>query len=300
MVPGPWANLNGVVRGFGKHLLKMGTGVLSGRFDLLTGLAGLATEPVCSKARSDQWSGPRKLPLGMMKPAKCAHPMIGRQNVTGKLIDLSHTIEEDTRTYPGLPSPSISAYMSYEESRSHYEQGTEFRVGRIDLVANTGTYLDAPSHRFRGAKDLVSLGLEKLADLPGIVVHVAYDQRRAIGRSHFEGPSMGGKAVLVRTGWSKHFGSEAYFEGHPFLTEGAAAYLVDQGAALVGIDSLNIDDTEDGRRPVHTILLRNEIPVVEHLAHLEALPERGFRFFAVPAKIRGLDSFPVRAFALSP
>lgn len=219
--------------------------------------------------------------------------------MTGKLIDLSHTIEENTRTYPGLPSPNISAYMSYEESGAHYEQGTEFRIGRIDLVANTGTYLDAPSHRFRGGVDLGSLELEKLADLPGIVVRVELDRGRAIDRNDFEGLSVEDKAVLVHTGWSKHFGSEAYFEGHPFLTEQAAEHLVEQGAALVGIDSLNIDDTEDGRRPVHTILLRNEIPVVEHLAHLEALPDDKFRFFAVPAKIKGLDSFPVRAFALS-
>lgn len=225
--------------------------------------------------------------------------MIGRQTVTGELIDLSHSIADGLLTYPGLPAPSVSDFMGYEESRSHYAQGTEFRIGKIELVGNTGTYVDAPSHRFRGGRDLGSIGLDEVADLPGIVVHVDIDRGRAIDRDPFEGLSVEGKAVLVHTGWSKHFGNEAYFEGHPFLTEQAAMFLVEQGAALVGIDSLNIDDTEDGRRPVHTILLRNEVPVVEHLTHLESLPDDAFRFFAVPPKIKGLDSFPVRAFALS-
>lgn len=200
-------------------------------------------------------------------------------------------------TYRGLPAPVICDYLSREASREHYAEGTEFHIGRIDMVANTGTYVDSPFHRFADGKDLSELDLASLADLPGVVVGVIGTEERAIGRSAFADVDVGGRAVLVHTGWAAHWRTERYFEGHPFLTEEAAIYLRDQGAALVGIDSLNIDDTSEGHRPVHSTLLGADIPIAEHLRGLEQLPEAGFRFSAVPVKVKGMGTFPVRAYA---
>lgn len=214
------------------------------------------------------------------------------------LIDLSHTIEDGMITYPGLPGPALTDHLSREESRSHYSGGTEFQIGRIEMVANTGTYIDSPFHRFAGADDLSRLPLPSIANLKGLVVRVARDSGREIDHKRFAGLDVKGKAVLVHTGWAEHWRTERYGQGHPYLTEDAARWLVGAGAALVGIDSLNIDDTDDGRRPAHTLLLENKIPIVEHLRGLEALPDSGFRFFAVPPKIQGFGSFPVRAFAI--
>ena len=166
------------------------------------------------------------------------------------------------------------------------------------MVANTGTYVDAPFHRYPDGADLASLPLHKLANLDGLVVHAPAEDRRKIDESFFHGLPVSGRAVLVHTGWSEYWNSEQYFDGHPFLSEGAAIHLRDKGAILVGIDSLNIDDTADGRRPVHSILLKAEIPIVEHLTGLDQLPDEGFRFFAVPVKIKCFGSFPVRAFGL--
>lgn len=211
-----------------------------------------------------------------------------------RLIDLSHTVEEGLITYKGLPAPVICDFLSRDESRKHYDEGTEFHIGKIEMVANTGTYVDSPFHRYADGKDLSELSLSSLADLPTVVVRVGV---RRIDASVFEGRDLAGKAVLVDTGWSQHWKTDAYFEGHPFLTEDAAILLRDHGAALVGIDSLNIDDTHDGRRPVHSTLLAAEIPIVEHLTNLAALPESGSRFFAVPVKVRAFGTFPVRAFA---
>lgn len=215
-----------------------------------------------------------------------------------RLIDVSHTVEHGLVTYRGLPAPVISAHLSREQSRAHYAAGTEFHIGKIEMVANTGTYLDSPFHRFADGKDLSRLPLSSLADLEGVVVRAAGRVERAIPGAAFQDLSLAGKAVLIETGWDRHWKTERYFEGHPFLTEDAAQFLVDAGAALVGIDSLNIDDTADARRPVHTQLLGAGIPIVEHLCRLSALPDAGFRFFAVPVKVRGLGTFPVRAFAL--
>jgi arylformamidase len=212
-------------------------------------------------------------------------------------IDLSHTVEAGMVTYRGLPAPIICDYLSREASRRQYAPGTEFHIGRIDIVANTGTYLDSPFHRYAEGKDLADLPLASLADLPTVVVR---SERNQIDRRDVAGLDVKGKAVLVQTGWSRHWRSDAYFEGHPFLTEDAAISLRDSGAALVGIDSLNIDDTRDGRRPVHSILLAAEIPIVEHLTNLAALPDEGARFFAVPVKVRAFGTFPVRAFAIRP
>jgi kynurenine formamidase len=214
------------------------------------------------------------------------------------LIDVSHTVEHGLVTYKGLPAPVICDYLSREESRSHYAPGTEFNIGRIDMVANTGTYVDTPFHRFADGVDLADQPLASLANLDALVVRVAPAAGRAITAAAFAGLDLRGKAVLVHTGWSRHWKSEQYFEGHSFLTADAAELLRDSGAALVGIDSLNIDDIADGRRPVHTTLLRAGIPIAEHLTRLASLPDDDFRFFAVPVKVRGMGTFPVRAFGI--
>lgn len=214
-----------------------------------------------------------------------------------ELVDLSHTVEDGMITYKGLPAPLICDFLSREASREIYAEGTEFHIGKIEMVANTGTYLDSPFHRYADGKDLSELALSALANLDGIVVRVAEGGARAIGPEAFEGLEVRGKAVLVCTGWDQHWRTDQYFEGHPFLTEEAARLLLDGGAALVGIDSLNIDDTADARRPVHSILLLHDVLIVEHLCHLNELPDAGFRFFAVPVKVKAFGTFPVRAFA---
>ena len=212
------------------------------------------------------------------------------------LIDLSHTVEHGLETYRGLPAPIICDYLSREASRERYAPGTEFHIGRIDMVANTGTYLDSPFHRYADGRDLSELPLEQLADLDAVVVRVT-GPGRAVDRDTFGGMEVKGRAVLVHTGWDRHWATDAYFEGHPYLTEAAAVTLAERGAVLVGIDSLNIDDTADLRRPVHTTLLGADIPIAEHLCGLAALPSTGARFFAVPVKVRAFGTFPVRAFA---
>ena len=200
-------------------------------------------------------------------------------------------------TYKGMPGPVISNYRSREMSREYYAEGTEFHIGRIELVANTGTYLDAPFHRFPTGKDLSELPLASMADLPGVRITAGHD--RAIDVTSFQGKELAGKAVLVHTGWSRYWRTEKYFEDPPFLTQQAAKFLVTSGAALVGIDSMNIDDIHDKTRPVHTVLLQADIPIVEHLTNLEETPVEGFRFFAVPVKVKSFGSFPVRAFAIT-
>lgn len=214
-----------------------------------------------------------------------------------RLIDLSHTIEHGLVTYKGLPAPIICDYMSREQSRAHYAPGTEFHIGKIEMVANTGTYLDSPFHRYADGKDLSGLALEKLANLPA--VKLSFPGKQAIDASCFRGCNdLAGKAVLVETGWSKHWNTPQYFERHPFLTEDAAQLLAHRKVALVGIDSLNIDDIQDLRRPVHSILLSQEIPIVEHLTNLASVAHAEFIFSAVPPKIKGFGTFPVRAFAI--
>ena len=213
------------------------------------------------------------------------------------LIDLSHVVEHGMITYKGLPAPYICDYLTREESRARYAEGTEFQIGRIDMVANTGTYVDAPFHRFASGADLADLRLEQLAGVEGVLVSVPYREQQAIGPEVFNGLSVQGKAVLVHTGWDEHWRTDAYFEDHPFLTEGAAELLRERGAAVVGIDSHNIDDTRGGTRPVHTTLLGAGIPIVEHLCGLGQLVGCLFRFWAVPVKVRGMGTFPVRAFA---
>jgi kynurenine formamidase len=217
-----------------------------------------------------------------------------------RLIDLSHAVEHGMVTYKGLPAPIICDFLSREESKRIYAPGTEFHIGKIEMVANTGTYLDAPFHRYADGKDLSELPLESVADLDAVVVRAPMQAGRAIGPEAFRGRDLKGKAVLVHTGWSRHWRTERYFEGHPFLTAEAAALLRDEGAALVGIDSLNIDDISGGERPVHSTLLKADIPIVEHMTGLDQVPDAGFRFHAVPVKVKKFGTFPVRAYALLP
>jgi arylformamidase len=212
-------------------------------------------------------------------------------------VDLSHTVYEGLTTYKGLPAPVICDFLSREDSRKFYDEGTSFQIGRIDMVANTGTYLDSPFHRFEDGKDISQLELSALAGLDAVVARVTGLMGRAVDRGVFLPLDVRGKAVLVDTGWSRHWATDQYFEGHIYLTRDAAEYLRDAGATLVGIDSYNIDDTKDGRRPVHTVLLGAGIPIVEHMCNLEQLPASGFTFTAAPVKVNRMGTFPVRAFA---
>jgi arylformamidase len=213
------------------------------------------------------------------------------------LIDLSHTIEDGMITYKGLPAPIICDYLSRERSKAFYEAGTEFQIGKIEMVANTGTYVDCPFHRYEDGKDLSEVALERFAKLAGIVIRVPYREAIAIDKKYFESVDVKGKAVLVHTGWSEFWRKDQYFENNPFLTEDAAVYLRDNGALLIGIDSHNIDDTRGKSRPVHSTLLKSEILIVEHMCNLHLLPEKEFVFNAVPPKFKGVGTFPVRAYA---
>ncbi len=219
-------------------------------------------------------------------------------DANGRLIDLSHVIEAGMVTYKGLPAPMMCDYWSREASAANYDDGATFQIGRIDMVANTGTYLDSPFHRYAEGDDLSALDLSRLALLDGVVVRQPSEAGLEIGAPAFAGIECRGRAVLVHTGWDRHWRTDAYFEGHPYLTEAAARFLVEAGATLVGIDSHNIDDTSARRRPVHTILLGAGITICEHMTNLGALPDSGFRFSAVPPKISGMGTFPVRAFAV--
>jgi kynurenine formamidase len=213
---------------------------------------------------------------------------------------LSHTITHGMTTYPGLPGPIICDYLSRERSRELYAPGVEFQIGKIEMVANTGTYLDSPFHRYADGADLSGLTLGSLADLDAVLVQAPTGPSRAISRVAFEGLELGGRAVLVHTGWDEHWGTARYLSSNPFLTVEAAEMLVAAGATLVGIDSLNIDDIDDRSRPAHSLLLGAGIPIVEHLCGLARLPANGFRFSAVPPKVAGFGTWPVRAYAATP
>jgi kynurenine formamidase len=213
------------------------------------------------------------------------------------LVDLSHTIHDGLITYKGLPAPIICDYLSREASRERYAPGTEFQIGKIEMVANTGTYVDCPSHRYADGKDLSEVDVRAFADLDALVIRADYRQALAVDAGHFKGQELRGRAVLVHTGWDAFWATDQYFENHPYLTQDAAEYLRDAGAALVGIDALNIDDTRGNARPVHSTLLRAEVLIAEHLCNLGSLPDDGFAFSAVPPKVRGMGTFPVRAFA---
>lgn len=215
-------------------------------------------------------------------------------NSEKRLVDLSHLIEAGMTTYKGLPGPHICDFWEREASRAFYDDGSSFQIGRIDMVANTGTYLDAPFHRYAGGDDLAALALDRLAGLEGLTVR---SDDLAVDADAFEELDVAGKAVLVHTGWDRHWRTPAYLENHPFLTAAAARLLAERSAKLVGIDSHNIDDTRTRSRPVHTVLLGAGVLICEHMTNLGALPASGFRFTTVPPKIAGMGTFPVRAFA---
>ena len=214
-----------------------------------------------------------------------------------RFVDLSHTIEHGLVTYKGLPAPIVCDYLSREASREKYSPGTEFQIGRIEMVTNTGTYLDCPFHRYANGKDLSEIAIAAMTDLDAIVVRAPHAPTQAIGPEAFRDREIRGRAVLVHTGWDVHWNTPQYYEGGPFLTAEAARYLRDCGVKLVGIDAHNIDDTRGGERPVHSILLGAEILIVEHLCNLDALPDEGFVFSATPPKFKGAGTFPVRAMA---
>ena len=217
---------------------------------------------------------------------------------THRAIDLSHTIVDGMTTHPGIPVPSITPILTFEASAGRYAPGTVFQIMRIDMAANTGTYLDTPAHRYPDGADLSALPLEAVVDLPGIVVDATGAAARGLGPERFDGLPLAGRAVLVRTGWDRHWGTPTYLADHPYLTAEGAAAVVAAGAVAVGIDSLNVDSLDDPARPAHTAILAAGIPLVEHLCGLAQLPATGFRFFAVPPRIAGMGTFPVRAFAL--
>jgi kynurenine formamidase len=212
-------------------------------------------------------------------------------------IDLSHTVYDGLITYKGLPAPVICDYLNREASRERYAPGTEFQIGKIEMISNTGTYVDCPFHRYEDGKDLSEVDLESFVDLEGIVIHADYRKELAVNADFFKDRELKNRAVLVHTGWDEHWATDKYFENHPFLTEEAAVFLRDCGARLVGIDSLNIDDTRGKSRPAHSTLLKSEILIVEHLCNLGTLPDSEFTFSAVPPKFKGVGTFPVRAFA---
>lgn len=215
-----------------------------------------------------------------------------------RFVELSHVIRAGLVTYPGLPVPTIRQHLTREQSRGSYAPGTEFEMDIIEMIGNTGTYLDSPFHRYETGADLAGLALETLVDLPAEVFHLDAAPERGITVADLAGRELAGTAVLLHTGWDRLFATPGYAKGSPFLSAEGAAYLVEQGVTLVGIDSLNIDDTESGgERPAHTLLLDAGIHVVEHLTSLGELPETGARFTATPPLVEGFGTFPVRAFA---
>lgn len=217
-----------------------------------------------------------------------------------RLVELNHVITAGMTTYPGLPGPEITAHLTREASRAHYAPGTEFAIDRISMLGNTGTYLDSPYHRYADGVDLADLPLAAVADLPAVVVRLAGGGERGIGPHALAPYEVAGAAVILHTGWDAHWGTDRYGDPAPYLTEAAARALVDRGARLVGIDSVNIDNTEGGERPAHSILLAAGIPVLEHLTNLDQLPVTGARLHAAPPRVRGFGTFPVRAYAVIP
>jgi len=213
-----------------------------------------------------------------------------------QLVDLSHEIEDGMVTYPGLPGPRIDAHLSFDASRQVYAEGTEFQIGRIEMVGNTGTYIDSPEHRYRDGRGLAAIALEQIAGIPGVVIDADGPTIEPDPRLTAD---LGGHAVLFRTGWSRHWRTERYgHPDHPHLSSRTVDALLAARPAIVGIDSVNIDDTRGGERDAHTRLLAADILIVEHLTGLDSLPASGFEFFAVPAKVAGIGTFPVRAFAV--
>jgi arylformamidase len=217
-----------------------------------------------------------------------------------RFVELSHVITAGMTTYPGLPGPDITPYLTRQASRQSYAPGTEFAIDRISLVGNTGTYLDTAYHRYAGGADLAALPLQSVANLPAVVVRVAGSGARAVDATTLAPVDVADRAVLLHTGGDAHWGTPEYAHDAPYLTEAGARRLVEHGARLVGIDSVNIDDTDRNDRPAHSLLLAANIPIVEHLTGLDQLPPSGALFTAVPPRLAGFGTFPVRAFAAIP
>jgi kynurenine formamidase len=215
-----------------------------------------------------------------------------------RIVDLSHVIEHGMTTYKGLPGPHICDFWERTSTAGNYDDGSTFQIGRIDMVANTGTYVDSPFHRYADGADLADLPLPSLADVPGIVIRRPFENGIATDAADLVGRDVSGKAVLIHTGWDRHWRADRYGIDSPYLTADAADWLVANGALLVGIDSNNIDDIRPRSRPVHTKLLGAGVVICEHMTSLGSLPDEGFRFSAVPPKVRGMGSFPVRAYAV--
>ncbi len=213
------------------------------------------------------------------------------------LIDVSHKVEDGMLTYQGLPTPIICDYLSREASKKYYQQDTTFQIGVVTMCSNTGTYVDVPFHRYDNGDDLSEISLSKLANLDAIKITIPEDIT-TITLEQIQAIDVTNKAVLFETNWCRHWGSDQYFENHPFVSEQAATHLRDQGALFVGIDSYNIDDVRGNSRPCHSILLKAGIPICEHMTQLDGLPSSGFKFFAVPVKMKGMGTFPVRAFGI--
>jgi kynurenine formamidase len=228
---------------------------------------------------------------------------IPRSGQPGRAVELSHPIADGTITYPGLPAPAMTPYLTREDSRARYAAGTEFTLDCITLIGNTGTYLDAPFHRYADGVDLAALALSSFVDLPAVVVRVIDSARRGVDANALaaiDPQHIGGAAVLVHSGDDARFGTPEYAIDSAYLTRDGADWLVGHGAALVGIDSVNIDAISDLTRPAHSRLLAAGIPIVEHLTGLDQLPPFGARFTAAPARLVGFGTFPVRAFAILP
>lgn len=225
-------------------------------------------------------------------------PYAGHAAAPKRLVDLSHAIAHGTITYPGLPSPELSEHLSRDQAEHVYGPGVRFHIGRISMIANTGTYVDSPFHRFDDGADLARVPLARFAALDGLVIRLSGSRTRAIEPAALAPYDVAGKAVLLHTGGDRHWGTPQYAEDNPFLSAAGTRWLVDRGAALVGIDSLNIDDTGDRTRPAHTGLLAAGIPIVEHLCRLDELPTSGFAFHAAPPAIEQFGTFPVRAYAV--
>ena len=217
-----------------------------------------------------------------------------------RYVELSHVIRAGLVTYPGLPAPSITPHLTREASKNSYAPGTQFAMDVITMIGNTGTYLDSPFHRYQNGRDLAGLSLDTLVDQSAEVFHLHDSKGRGIPAPVFFDRDVAGKAVLLHTGWDTHFATPAYAVDAPFLSREGAEYLVDQGVTVVGIDSLNIDDTSTdaaGERPAHSLLLQAGIHVIEHLTNLGELPASGATFTATAPLVEGFGTFPVRAFA---
>lgn len=231
------------------------------------------------------------------RSAQAVRPAPEKAGERHDLVDLSHIVHSGEEVYPGLPPPRVSDHLAHDAGGGHYAPGVSFQIGRIDMVANSGTAIDAPFHRYADKPDVSALALSSIANVEATVVHLGGMQGRAIGRDALGAVEVEGRAVLLDTGWATHWGKPAYLRDHPFLDRDGAEFLRDRGARLVGIDALNIDDTTDPERPAHSVLLAAGIPIVENLASLATLPASGARFSAVPMRIAGMGSFPVRAWA---